>query len=264
MQKTVSILGCGWLGLPLATKLIASDYLVKGSTTRSEKLEMLQSLNIEAYDLELPGLIPDDFLASDILFINVPPGLRRKGESFHLEQINSMIDQIDFSSFQQVIYINSTAVYPSVNTTCKESDADPNHILMRTETQLRACCPSILVLRAAGLVGSDRPIVNMLTGRTFKNGNLPTNLIFKDDIVNICFEAIQQGLTHDVINCACDTHPSKKELYTHWSDLLEITPPHYQDSATEEAFKIISNEKLKTALSYQLKYPDAMNFPIKR
>jgi len=40
MQK-VSILGCGWLGKPLAVFLISKGYLVKGSTTSDEKLKLL-------------------------------------------------------------------------------------------------------------------------------------------------------------------------------------------------------------------------------
>lgn len=35
-MPTVSILGCGWLGLPLAEQLLAEGYSVKGSTTRAE------------------------------------------------------------------------------------------------------------------------------------------------------------------------------------------------------------------------------------
>lgn len=41
MQK-ISVLGCGWLGLPLSKKLIESGFVVKGSTTSSEKLSQLE------------------------------------------------------------------------------------------------------------------------------------------------------------------------------------------------------------------------------
>lgn len=32
-MKTISILGCGWLGLPLAKKLVENQWIVNGSTT---------------------------------------------------------------------------------------------------------------------------------------------------------------------------------------------------------------------------------------
>ena len=38
----VSILGCGWLGLPLAKALIGEGYTVKGSTTTPAKLNLLK------------------------------------------------------------------------------------------------------------------------------------------------------------------------------------------------------------------------------
>ena len=42
MQKeTITILGCGWLGLPLAQTLVKEGYSVKGSTTTEDKLEVL-------------------------------------------------------------------------------------------------------------------------------------------------------------------------------------------------------------------------------
>mgnify|MGYP003615968040 CR=1 FL=1 len=40
----ISILGCGWLGFPLAQKLIETGYEVKGSTTSESKLEALKKV----------------------------------------------------------------------------------------------------------------------------------------------------------------------------------------------------------------------------
>ena len=54
MQKeTITILGCGWLGLPLAKALVKSGYPVKGSTTREENLETLREAGLEPFLVEL-------------------------------------------------------------------------------------------------------------------------------------------------------------------------------------------------------------------
>lgn len=45
----VSILGCGWLGFPLAKKLIEIGFEVKGSTTTENKLAVLKSNKIAPY-----------------------------------------------------------------------------------------------------------------------------------------------------------------------------------------------------------------------
>ena len=39
----ISILGCGWLGLPLAKALIENGFSVKGSTTSTDKLTALEN-----------------------------------------------------------------------------------------------------------------------------------------------------------------------------------------------------------------------------
>ena len=48
-QNKIGIIGCGWLGLPLAKEFISNNYKVKGSTTTKEKLEILKTEGIEAY-----------------------------------------------------------------------------------------------------------------------------------------------------------------------------------------------------------------------
>ena len=40
-KQRISILGCGWLGLPLAKELLDRSFEVKGSTTSSNKLDQL-------------------------------------------------------------------------------------------------------------------------------------------------------------------------------------------------------------------------------
>ena len=53
VKKKVSIVGCGWLGVPLAVQLLAEGYLVKGSTTSPEKVPLLQQTGVEAYAASL-------------------------------------------------------------------------------------------------------------------------------------------------------------------------------------------------------------------
>ena len=43
-QNKIGIIGCGWLGLPLAKELISNNHKVKGSTTTEEKLKILVRL----------------------------------------------------------------------------------------------------------------------------------------------------------------------------------------------------------------------------
>ena len=52
-QLKIAIIGCGWLGLPLAKKLIKENFIVKGSTTSKEKISVLKTEKIEPFLIDL-------------------------------------------------------------------------------------------------------------------------------------------------------------------------------------------------------------------
>ena len=71
-MKNISILGCGWLGKPLATSFLEDGFHVKGSTTSEEKIEVLEALGIETYLVDISEYEEfDSFLNSDILIIAI-------------------------------------------------------------------------------------------------------------------------------------------------------------------------------------------------
>ena len=72
----ISIIGCGWLGLPLARELVRNGHIVNGSTTREEKIAVLQAAQILPFILDLRNDKPFDevnlpLLQSDIIVINI-------------------------------------------------------------------------------------------------------------------------------------------------------------------------------------------------
>ena len=84
---TVSIVGCGWLGLPLAEYLIDQNIKVKGSTTTPAKLKLLEAKGIQPFLLDLNSISSDkskqvedknisELFTTDILYINIPPNRR--------------------------------------------------------------------------------------------------------------------------------------------------------------------------------------------
>ena len=76
----ISILGCGWLGFPLAKALIENGFSVKGSTTSTDKLTALENAGITPFLIEIGekrinGDV-DQFLdQSQILIINIPKSI---------------------------------------------------------------------------------------------------------------------------------------------------------------------------------------------
>jgi len=104
----VAILGCGWLGLPLAKQLLKSGHQVNGSTTSVEKGKVLIDAGINPFTLDLDDLTSDfnDFLNVDELIITIPPRLKN-----HTETIKRLINKIESSSIKRVTYTSSISVY---------------------------------------------------------------------------------------------------------------------------------------------------------
>ena len=98
----ISILGCGWLGLPLAKALIENGFSVKGSTTSSEKIPALQKATINPYLIEigedvLHGEIDNFLEQSQVLIINIPPKLRGNSPEKFVSKIENILPFIEKS-----------------------------------------------------------------------------------------------------------------------------------------------------------------------
>ena len=89
-MKNVSILGCGWLGKPMAVSLLSEGFSVKGSTTSEIKIQELEALEIEAYLIDITEFEEFDlFLSSDILLIAIT--------SKDIDAYERLIEQIEIS-----------------------------------------------------------------------------------------------------------------------------------------------------------------------
>ena len=72
--KNISILGSGWLGLPLAEHFVLMGNHVKASTTSESRLPELSSIKVEPFIVDIERLSRNlqTFLQANILIINIP------------------------------------------------------------------------------------------------------------------------------------------------------------------------------------------------
>ncbi len=268
-KKTISILGCGWLGLPLGEALVKDGFYVKGSTTQKAKSFFLYDKGIEPFILkfnpELTGRLAQDFFATNIVIITIPPGMRKNGGSSEqfLERIQNIIKQIVDAKIKHVIFTSSTSVYGNTNeliteTTPLNPETDRAKALVEAEKLFlneKKLKPTIL--RISGMVGPDRH-----PGKFFKFSNekrlgglTPINLIHLVDVVNIIRKVVIEGKWGQIYNLVSDTHPTKKQFYTFATLNLELPPAIFKK---ESSFpnRIISNKKVKRSLGYKLIHPD--------
>lgn len=270
---TISILGCGWLGLPLAEHLRDDGYAIKGSTTTAEKLELLSGKNITPYLLKLdPQLKCDnceDFWDSDLLVLNIPPGRGNDDvETFHKKQIEAVIKELKSSPIKFVIFISSTSVYPKKAGIVSETDTQKGNAsrssgnaLLQAESMLQQQQGfKTTVIRFGGLYGGDRHPVKYMAGKkNLDKGNAPVNLIHRKDCIGIIRKVIEDEVTDEIFNGVSDGHPPKKMYYPAAAESLDLEPPTFNEDESK-SYKIVSNRKVKQMLKYEFKYPNPMDF----
>lgn len=268
----ISILGCGWLGLPLALSLL-ERHEVKGSTTTSSKLTELEDAGIESYMITLnPELECDDcssFWQSDLLVLNIPPGRGRDDiVEYHAAQIKSVIGEVLSSPIKRVVFVSSTSVYPALSGVVKENDAIPGNAgresgnaLLKAESMLSGeKAFETTIVRFGGLYGYDRHPAKYLAGRKhLDKAKAPVNLIHRDDCIGIIKQIIEENINGEVFNAVSDGHPPRKMYYTHTARSLGLEPPTFKKDDGKN-YKVVSNHKLRHALNYRFIHPNPIHF----
>lgn len=266
----ISILGCGWLGLPLGEAWVRQGHKVKGSTTRVEKLRELRQVGIEPLWLQLTpepkGIGWDYLLDCDILIINIPPRLERAGVEFHPAQMRYLLELLKNSAVKQVVYVSSTSVYPELNREVKEEDVthpsqSASPALVEVEQLIQNLPQSWLILRCGGLMGYERIPAKYVSGKKdLTTGDVPVNYIHRDDVVGVINSFIQDQVGwNETYNVVAPLHPTRREVYLASCAPFGYEPPTFK-STSDSPFKIIVSQKLSEALGYRFVYPDPLGF----
>lgn len=249
---SVSILGSGWLGFPLAQSLQNKDKLIRLSTRSSEKAHELTATYIKPYliDIEKKSIQLEVFLQSETLIINIT--------SKDFEAFKKLITEIEKSPIKHVLFISSTSVYANHLGVCKESDqiVVENNLRQIEKLFIDNMHFDCTIIRFAGLIGPKRhPGRFFATGKVIKDANAKVNLIHQVDCIELIKTVLTQGAWGEVFNGCADSHPTKKEYYSIMAASLCQPKPKYL-IAEQSACKTICNEKIKEQLGFQFIYPD--------
>ncbi|MEE9407865.1 MAG: NAD(P)H-binding protein [Polaribacter sp.] len=253
-MKSISILGCGWLGKSLAISLLDAGFSVKGSTTKEEKLALLEMNSIEPFIVNISDFEAfDGFLNSDILIIAIT--------SKDVDGFENLISQIENSSIQKVIFISSTSVYRRLNKVITEEDAVLKTSLTEIEELFRQNnFFETTIIRFAGLFGDERQPENW-----FKNGRkIPqpkgfVNMIHKEDCIEIINTIIDQNCWNETFNACSNHHPTRREFYTIAKLSSDFEVPEFEENENYE-WKIISSKKVQEVLDYTFIHDDLLSF----
>jgi nucleoside-diphosphate-sugar epimerase len=268
--STISILGCGWLGLPLAKALAVKKFNVKGSVTSPEKFEALRRNDVLPYHLVLGAadIMLDDprFFETDLLIVSIPPRRTEDVERVFPARIAQLIHYLEKYRVQRVLFISSTSVYPETVGIAKEENVilpdkasgraliEAENLLIRNENF------KTTVVRFGGLIGADRNPAGFLTRQKgIIDGSKPVNLIHRDDCILIIIGLIDQEVWEGIFNACCPQHPGKKEFYETASEISGIPAPVFGEGSSSFG-KIVDSTKLIARLNYSFIYPSPIDW----
>lgn len=261
----ISILGCGWLGFPLAESFIETGFTVKGSTTSTEKIALLQNAGIIPYRIKLgvnqiDGDVSSFLNDSEILVVDIPPGLRSANNESFVRKIELLLPFIEKSSVKKVLFISSTSVYGDSDSNVIDEDSvlnpqtESGRQLVEVEKMLLSSSSfESTILRFGGLIGKNRHPVFHLAGRTdIENPDSPINLIHLEDCISIIHSIIHKSTSSEIFNAVAPFHPSRKEYYSQKAIELELEPLTFKPE-NQTVGKVILSEKIQSVLNYNFK-----------
>ncbi|MFV8325642.1 SDR family oxidoreductase [Flavobacterium sp. ZS1P14] len=263
----ISILGCGWLGLPLAQALVKKGFTVNGSTTSPDKLSLLGNSGINPFLIVLSehktdGNIADFLENSEILILDVPPKLRGTAKENFVSKIRNAIPFIEKSSIKKVLFISSTSIYGNTHTVVSEEtvpqpDTESGKQLVLAEQLLKSNERfKTTVLRFGGLIGKDRHPIKFLAGReNLDNPDAPINLIHHEDCLGIILKIIENNSWNETFNAVTPSHPSRETYYIKKAIDLNLALPKFNHEKPSVK-KTISSDKIETVLNYTFTKPN--------
>lgn len=273
-MKQISILGCGWLGLPLAKSFIEDGFSVNGSTTSLEKMVVLKEAGIAPFQINVKEDSAEGEMASflensSVLIIDIPPKLRGNSNDTStalsktfVAKIQTVISSLEQSTIKKVLFVSSTSVYADDNSEVTEAtqpqpETESGKQLLEAEFQLLNNTNfQTTVLRFGGLIGDNRHPIRFLSGRkNIENPEAPINLIHQKDCIGIIQAIIENQSWNEVFNAVAPHHPSRKEYYTQKAIELNLALPEF-DESNPSIGKIISSDKIQRQLDYTFKVPE--------
>jgi len=173
MKKTISILGCGWVGQALK-EVIKSKY------------------HVHCLDRNIDENLQKGYYDCDTLLIAIPP------RENYLEVLRETLHYIEQDC--QVIFLSSTSFY----------DAKP--MVVQGEVLIKKLHQEVLILRLSGLMGYDRIAGKYSKGKTLEHDKY-VNYVHRDDVVKILELCIEQNVQAETFDVTAPKHPKQSEVY---------------------------------------------------
>ena len=251
-----TIIGCGWLGSLVGTKLLEGGDFVNAIFRNDHKKAELEKRGFNCFKLDsrLKPQISNELTDNtDVLLLMIPP-INKEVPNEYGDYLTAIVRQ--FSHETKIIFTSSTSVYPQLDIVFDET-YDLNQLpgknsIIEAENVLRAhFSDRLTILRLGGLIGHDRHPIRFLTGRTIaKSGSDKISLIHFEDIFR-AIKTISEGQYYSKLyNLVYPLQLSKQDYYNVIASKMNMEAPIFTLSKSKSRAIDASKITLETNFNY--------------
>ena len=264
----ISVIGCGWLGLPLGKRLVQEGHEVLGSTTQMEKFQAIHQAGISPVLMTLQpmpfGLEFNRLFETDCLIINIPPGKKTQTPAFYEEQVKYLKYLANQHKAPRILFVSSTSYYP--NTMSEINEETPydlkqgsSEAIVQAEKQIKQVDGQLTILRCGGIMGGDRIPGKWFAGKETPGPNTPINYIHRDDVIGIILQLLEtQSSKLETLNLVCPHHPTRKEVYEAMAEKYDFQKPIWT-MPDLNPHKVVTS-KISEMLDYSFRFTSPLDF----
>ncbi len=264
-QTALTIVGCGWLGLPLALKLKQLGWQVSGSSRNPETLNILQQAGIGHASLSLDTQVhcsdPLALFQAPTLLISVPPGRQHQTNSY-AERMDLLVRTACQYGITQALFMSSTSVYqdgddfPVVAEDSPLGHSSRAQTMQAAERVIQQGFSRWMILRPAGLVGEGRHPGRFLAGKNDLAGaTAPVNLVHHEDVMAAIIWLLANPHWGQCFNLCAPKYYERADFYPTVAKAQGLLAPTF--SSQPQKGKRVSGDKLQW-LGFRYQHPDLL------
>jgi len=221
----IGIIGCGWLGKPLATHLSQKHHV--SCFSRKHTL--------------------DTFWENELFIISIST------KDNYLQSLQSFLRQIKPDT--PIIFTSSTSVYKEFDEEVTEESIIRTKTLQKEAEELvQGSHNNLLILRLGGLMGEDRVAGKWKSISSFTDS--PVNYIHKEDILPIVAKFIDKRINNGIFNLVAPEHPMRSEVHEKNSQDFGFELGSFKGVN----HRVVNSDKLIKTLKYTFIHPNPLEF----
>lgn len=275
-SRSRMIVGCGYVGKPLAQAFAAQSDVVFPTTRSQDRARQFeqQGWHAKIADVTKPETLRSLPEVDTVVFaVGYDSGSGASREDVYAEGLKNVLDNLPAST-RRLVFVSTTGVYGDADgqTVDEETPCDParpgGKAFLKAEQYLQdhpVWSKRSIILRMAGIYGPDRipRSADIQAGKPIPApGGGALNLIHVDDAVQaICLAADAENFAPLYI--VSDGRPvDRRDYYREVARLLDAPEPTFEEPAPDSpaaqragSDRKMSNRRLVEQLGFQPKYP---------